>query len=174
MGDAPSTGAVNCLTVIDRNREGLEIAVGPSLPSRRIVQILSDPVAGPGRPTAYASITARSCRAALRRLVRGAASPATDPTGEAGRQSAYLVAPWRRSSRFCSSTTIDVAVGRVRRCGGSLAAPVNRHGTRRHCSAAAIIGVRHAGGGCTHVPVLMAIFNSLGALLRAILSIIAR
>ena len=44
---------VRCLTVLDEgNREGLEIAVGPSLPSRRVVRALSDLVAGHGRPSA--------------------------------------------------------------------------------------------------------------------------
>jgi putative transposase len=54
MGDALYDGRrIRCLTVIDEgNREGLEIAVGPSLPSRRVVRILSDLVALHGRPMA--------------------------------------------------------------------------------------------------------------------------
>jgi putative transposase len=41
------------LTVIDEgNREGLEIAMGVSLPSRRVVRVLSELVAVHGRPTA--------------------------------------------------------------------------------------------------------------------------
>ena len=44
---------IRCLTVLDEgNREGLEIAVGPSLPSRRVVRVLGDVVAVHGRPTA--------------------------------------------------------------------------------------------------------------------------
>jgi transposase InsO family protein len=41
------------LTVIDEgNREGLEIAVGMSLPSRRVVRVLNELVAVHGRPSA--------------------------------------------------------------------------------------------------------------------------
>lgn len=44
---------IRCLTVLNEgNREGLEIAVGPSLPNRRVVRMLSDLVALHGRPTA--------------------------------------------------------------------------------------------------------------------------
>ena len=54
MGEALDDGRrIRCLTVLDEgNREGFEIAVGPSLPSRRVVRILSDLVALHGRPTA--------------------------------------------------------------------------------------------------------------------------
>jgi putative transposase len=41
------------LTIIDeRNREGLEIAMGVSLPSRRVVRVLNELVAVHGRPAA--------------------------------------------------------------------------------------------------------------------------
>jgi putative transposase len=44
---------VRLLTMIDEgNREGLEIAIGVSLPSRRVVRVLDELVALPGRPTA--------------------------------------------------------------------------------------------------------------------------
>ena len=44
---------VRLLTVIDEgNREGLEIAMGVSLPSRRVVRVLNELVALHGRPTA--------------------------------------------------------------------------------------------------------------------------
>jgi putative transposase len=57
MADALYDGRrIRCLTVLDEgNREGLEIAVGPSLPSRRVVRVLSDLVAVHGRPTAVRS-----------------------------------------------------------------------------------------------------------------------
>lgn len=44
---------VRLLTIIDEgNREGLEIAIGPSLPSRRVVRVLNELVALHGRPSA--------------------------------------------------------------------------------------------------------------------------
>jgi putative transposase len=44
---------IRLLTVIDEgNREGLEIAMGVSLPSRRVVRVLNELVAVHGRPTA--------------------------------------------------------------------------------------------------------------------------
>ena len=44
---------VRLLTMIDKgNREGLEIAMGVSLPSRRVVRILNELVALHGRPSA--------------------------------------------------------------------------------------------------------------------------
>lgn len=44
---------IRILTVIDEgNREGLEIAMGVSLPSRRVVRVLNELVAVHGRPTA--------------------------------------------------------------------------------------------------------------------------
>ena len=54
MADALYDGRrIRCLTVLDEgNREGLEIVVGPSLPSRRVVRALSELVAVHGRPTA--------------------------------------------------------------------------------------------------------------------------
>ena len=44
---------IRALTIIDEgNREGLDIAVGISLPSRRVVRVLEDLVTVHGRPTA--------------------------------------------------------------------------------------------------------------------------
>jgi len=44
---------IRLLTVIDEgNREALEIAIGPSLPSRRVVRVLNELVALHGRPSA--------------------------------------------------------------------------------------------------------------------------
>lgn len=54
MADALYDGRrIRILTVLDEgNREGLEITIGPSLPSRRVVRILNELVALHGRPTA--------------------------------------------------------------------------------------------------------------------------
>ena len=54
MGDALYDGRrIRLLTVIDEgNREALEIAIGPSLPSRRVVRVLNELVALHGRPSA--------------------------------------------------------------------------------------------------------------------------
>src|SRR5690349_20710534 len=71
------------LTIIDEgNREGLEIAIGVSLPSRRVVRILNELVAlqaisGPRRQRP------RVHRAALRRLVcRARCGHALHPAGK--------------------------------------------------------------------------------------------
>ena len=54
MGDALYDGRrIRLLTVIDEgNREALDIAIGPSLPSRRVVRVLNELVALHGRPSA--------------------------------------------------------------------------------------------------------------------------
>jgi putative transposase len=45
---------VRLLTVIDEgNREGLEIAMGLSLPSRRVIRVLGELIAIHGRPAAF-------------------------------------------------------------------------------------------------------------------------
>ena len=50
---------VRLLTVIhEGNREGLEIAMGLSLPSRRVIRVLDELVAVHGCPSAFASTTA--------------------------------------------------------------------------------------------------------------------
>lgn len=65
------TRRIRLLTVIDEgNREGLEIAIGPSLPSRRVTRVLDELVALHGRPTAVrVRQWARIHRPGLRRLV---------------------------------------------------------------------------------------------------------
>lgn len=51
---------VRLLTIIDEgNREGLEIAMGLSLPSRRVVRVLNELVALHGRPSAVRVVTER-------------------------------------------------------------------------------------------------------------------
>jgi putative transposase len=55
---------IRLLTMIDEgNREGLEIAMGVSLPSRRVVRVLNELVAVHGRPTAVRVDNGPECTA---------------------------------------------------------------------------------------------------------------
>jgi hypothetical protein len=87
MGDALYDGRrIRCLTVIDEgNREVLENAVGPSLPSRRLVRVLSDLVAVHGRPTAVrATIGRNSPRSPLSTGAPSTGRLPLHPAGQAG------------------------------------------------------------------------------------------
>jgi hypothetical protein len=77
---------VRALTVIDEgNREGLEITVGTSLPSRRVVRLLEDLVTVHGAPAAvrvdnhFASLACRSSSCSKMLSARRAGAPSLPP-----------------------------------------------------------------------------------------------